>query len=1055
MKKCIKIMTFILCIMSFVVRYKQVEAYEITSGNKGGINQSYVEELSKVATLWPSLDGSTNGQLIAIRVRIFRKNDEDNWEEQKSKYFVVTNNSNRCYDSVTAKYYETNLFGYTSLKSTSGLKGKGKNKKIVLGCIVDSTLSNIFENGKSLDDFFKANNYKALVKTLENMKYTSITNGDRIIVEPATLVRCAGDVYFGTSTALMKANVSYQGKDNNLCSANDSYNGYTFQNVFREMSHALKTKDKNCKASDINSNYSGCGFFSYYVSDIYNIKVIYHSNNATVKKLEGKTISSDSKIPVQTFKMGKNNSNGLYDVQNINYLYLARTNYKATGYWLKNSSDSSIKYNQLDKLTWEGTKAYLGDTFLADVSNGSVTVDVYAEWNNTIPAPTIKIKKVNNGGKEIVGKYATFNLYKGLNCKDTNPQEVLVQGNETVTIDKNQAYSIKEIIPPEGYEIYDSCINIDPLEEGQTKTISVVNSTTCGVALNALGDNPTMEQLIELYNREKLENGNNYTNLLKTSNPSCSTADCTLTSNLSCLNASVSYTNFNENDLSCVEEYITRGDLGETDALLANRVIGFCATKFSLTNNISSINNNITYSTNNSSDFHFYANAGQFLLKQNSWDDEILMYDVSTNSYQSIGSKYLAQGKTTKVCYLSPENEITIVHKNSDLNLDGIINEVDYELLMQHLNGWDTILPYIPGDVNNDGLVNMRDQGLISRYIQDFDVAISTINADVNADGVINSFDLGLVQQYVAGWDVVLSSTIISGDVNGDGKVNVRDQGRLQQYLADNTFYFDVNDDSDINRRYKLYFGDNDKNGISDSLKYDLTYNVRNNGITENDLMKYEFNYIQNYKLLPVYFEKISGKYSSNVTSTSTQTPIYGVLSNFNSSYGTIKYGISYHEKGADGKWHEVDNKHFDKHKDYGHKSSKSCKFELNSEIIKYEKKDTGQLELEFRTIDSYNPFNRQTNSNWCSESSCDAANSIVEKYISERNNSYNKTSEGALYTNQSDGTKKIILTPELILEIRKYNSTTSYDDYSTYTDENGVITTNFLAEIGITKVNK
>lgn len=105
------------------------------------------------------------------------------------------------------------------------------------------------------------------------------------------------------------------------------------------------------------------------------------------------------------------------------------------------------------------------------------------------------------------------------------------------------------------------------------------------------------------------------------------------------------------------------------------------------------------------------------------------------------------------------------------------------------------------------------------------------------------------------------------------------------------------------------------------------------------------------------------------------------------------------------------------------------CKYKVVPEIIKYTKNINGNLDLEFRTIDTNNPFNRNTNSNWCDGNDCSKGNNIVITYIKNRNNSYNKDSKEPMY--------EITLTPSDIKIIRNYNKDNSYDNYAYSSDVN------------------
>ena len=111
------------------------------------------------------------------------------------------------------------------------------------------------------------------------------------------------------------------------------------------------------------------------------------------------------------------------------------------------------------------------------------------------------------------------------------------------------------------------------------------------------------------------------------------------------------------------------------------------------------------------------------------------------------------------------------------------------------------------------------------------------------------------------------------------------------------------------------------------------------------------------------------------------------------------------------------------------------CSYKVDNEII-----DTGKnidinddkINIEFRIIDTKYPFvngsglsggtKRNVGTNWQSDSDTTPDNEIVQKYIKEANNSFNKNKTGAMYS--------ITLTPTDIKEIRNYNKKNKYDDY-------------------------
>ena len=116
------------------------------------------------------------------------------------------------------------------------------------------------------------------------------------------------------------------------------------------------------------------------------------------------------------------------------------------------------------------------------------------------------------------------------------------------------------------------------------KSITVVNERGCGQRLSELtlnGRVPTKTELVSLYTAE-LSKGNNYTNLLNFSNPSCSVANCSYNAPSSCLNASYIDNTFNENNWSCYNKKV------EEDTKT-----GFCQTSFNLSPSASYKSNNI------------------------------------------------------------------------------------------------------------------------------------------------------------------------------------------------------------------------------------------------------------------------------------------------------------------------------------------------------------------------------------------------------------------------------------------------------------------------------
>jgi len=59
-----------------------------------------------------------------------------------------------------------------------------------------------------------------------------------------------------------------------------------------------------------------------------------------------------------------------------------------------------------------------------------------------------------------------------------------------------------------------------------------------------------------------------------------------------------------------------------------------------------------------------------------------------------------------------------------DTNGDGSIDNKDYALLMQYLNGWSVTINLSVADTNVDGSVDNKDYALLMQYLNDWDVTL-------------------------------------------------------------------------------------------------------------------------------------------------------------------------------------------------------------------------------------------------------------------------------------------------------------------------------------------
>lgn len=216
------------------------------------------------------------GSIRAIRVRVFR-----NGTSIASGYYSLAEKEEQCKSSISAKLCETTSYNYSKVTDSANATCASSATQITIsGCIVSNNLLSTFEitkyNGTYLDNHLSANSYKNLKDVLKGIGYDDsiAQDGDIVIIEPATRVTCNDNYYFGTSTAMMMQNVSYRGSSSNKCAGSDNNYGtsskpligYTFQNLFRSMSTALKVSSYSKWQG--NKTYTGFGYFKYNVSDM-------------------------------------------------------------------------------------------------------------------------------------------------------------------------------------------------------------------------------------------------------------------------------------------------------------------------------------------------------------------------------------------------------------------------------------------------------------------------------------------------------------------------------------------------------------------------------------------------------------------------------------------------------------------------------------------------------------------------------------------------------------------------------------------------------------------
>ncbi|MBE6809873.1 MAG: hypothetical protein E7521_02300 [Ruminococcaceae bacterium] len=113
--------------------------------------------------------------------------------------------------------------------------------------------------------------------------------------------------------------------------------------------------------------------------------------------------------------------------------------------------------------------------------------------------------------------------------------------------------------------------------------------------------------------------------------------------------------------------------------------------------------------------------SDEILCGMEYWLDEIhcMIYDFETSAYRVISQPY-------KYDYNDDDtgNEDDEMNVPGDSNSDGSIDNKDYALLMQYLNGWAVTIVAESSDVNADGSIDNKDYALLMQYLNDWDVVL-------------------------------------------------------------------------------------------------------------------------------------------------------------------------------------------------------------------------------------------------------------------------------------------------------------------------------------------
>ena len=188
--------------------------------------------------------------------------------------------------------------------------------------------------------------------------------------------------------------------------------------------------------------------------------------------------------------------------------------------------------------------------------------------------------------------------------------------------------------------------------------------------------------------------------------------------------------------------------------------------------------------------------------------ENIRLYVTGHNS----GSEYLSKIGVSIVCpkeYTDKNNvcvKETVVdakyanYKRGDINLDGVVNTTDLELLSKYLKKQASLntVQINVADYNNNGIVDNNDLYELEEYLNSEIMKVNTLG-DINNDNVIDVNDVILLKKYVANQIKLTKEQLKYSDMNEDGVIDLTDVDLLAKNISDYYQVGDINLDGKIN----------------------------------------------------------------------------------------------------------------------------------------------------------------------------------------------------------------------------------------------------------------
>lgn len=137
------------------------------------------------------------------------------------------------------------------------------------------------------------------------------------------------------------------------------------------------------------------------------------------------------------------------------------------------------------------------------------------------------------------------------------------------------------------------------------------------------------------------------------------------------------------------------------------------------------------------------------------------------------------KGQYRAIGWINASSTISSTGLKGDVNGDGNVNSDDVRWLDQHLKNSSVAISRTDADMNNDGVINYVDYNLLVNFLNP---PKPILKGDVNRDGKVDEADYKLLSQYVIG-QKVSGFYHYNADMNDDKKFTSTDLSQLRTKL--------------------------------------------------------------------------------------------------------------------------------------------------------------------------------------------------------------------------------------------------------------------------------